>query len=177
VTQLPVSRFLAPGGELRGSLASRFWIFCQISLEISSRRERAGRVGLSRTRVSRARRCLGSEPPERTTLRNSHLLNYGAGVRPCPVSSSAIWINRRSVEDASSETKEAESGPIRLHRRRPRYLPPSRMGKDRSANHRRPLGGVGTSAQLHPRDVGPTNTHRVRHSRLAAYSSPDIRAE
>ena len=59
---------------------------------------------------------MGAESWERNKLRNTHLPDHGIGVRSRSVSGPTVWINRRSVEDASGKTQETASGPMRVHR-------------------------------------------------------------
>ena len=67
-TQLRASRSSVPDLPLRSLPAGRLRIFCQICREISIGCERAGRVGVSRTPISRTRRPLGGQSRQGTDL-------------------------------------------------------------------------------------------------------------
>ena len=63
---------------------------------------------------------MATESREGFKLRNPYLRDHGVGVRPRFESGSAIRVDRRSVEDPSDQTQEAENSPFQIHRRRSR---------------------------------------------------------
>jgi hypothetical protein len=137
-----------------------FMKFFRISHEISSRRQRAGRPGFHRSRISHASCRLGKQAGEQSRTRTRDLFDYRARFCPRPCASDAVWIQCLSSLPSAPAVKESRHAEVFFHSSRPRHLSHSRLGKNCKADY-------GWSSRATRQGKGSDSGNpRCRHTRI-----------